>query len=149
MNIQEYRNWRPIYSSYNVVFPEDAPPIREVFYDEFRQFLALSGLSCEASEAQAAMHKTFRKGIKPDYSKIKDELSDVESEIEVHGALAPVRKNKTLDVLTSRIELGLGHLEVTHRARRLLKWNRETYRQLSWPPLFILYLCNRTGYLEC
>jgi hypothetical protein len=77
MSVQEYRNWRPTYSSYNITFPEDGPPIREVFHDEFRQFLALSGLSCEASEAQSVMHKAFRKGVKPDYSKVKDELSDV------------------------------------------------------------------------
>lgn len=73
MDIQEYRNWRPTYSVYELQYPIEAG----YGNDQLNCFLGCTGLVSEASELMSVVHKAYRKGTKVDFLKAKDEASDV------------------------------------------------------------------------
>lgn len=75
MNIQEYRNWRPTYSAYEVNWSKNE--IHTVSGEHMNRFLATTGLVCEASELMSVIHKSARKVSSIDLAKAKDEASDV------------------------------------------------------------------------
>lgn len=73
MDINEYRDWRPTYSLYE----KNLTGLDDVNGLQLRQFLALTGLVSEATEAMSVLHKDFRNSRPIRLDKIKDELSDV------------------------------------------------------------------------
>lgn len=75
MNIQEYKQWRPTYSAYEVNWAKE--DIHMVSGETMNRFFATTGLVSEASELMSVIHKAGRKVAPIDLAKAKDEASDV------------------------------------------------------------------------